>query len=106
MTKQKVKENVEPLRTTEKIKNIHEALMQTNKEKRNSLILNTGIKTGLRISDVLNLRIEDVKGKTTLKVREQKTSKVRKVYLDALMVDIAEYLEDTPDEGYLFESRF
>src|SRR5699024_8325976 len=106
MTKQQVIENVEPLRTAEEIKNIREALMQTNYPKRNSLLFNIGINTGLRISDVLNLRIEDVKGKTTLKVREQKTSKVRKVYLDALMVDIAEYLEDKPDEGYLFESRF
>src|SRR5699024_7896896 len=25
---------------------------------------------------------------------------------DSLMVDIAEYLEDKPDTGYLFESRF
>ena len=106
MAKQQVIEKVEPLRTAEEIKNIREALMQTNYPKRNLLLFNIGINTGLRISDVLNLRIEDVKGKTTVKVREKKTSKVRKVYLDSLMVDIAEYLEDKPDTGYLFESRF
>lgn len=105
MVKQVI-EKVEPLRSEDEIKNMREALMQTNYQKRNSLLFNLGINTGLRISDILKLRIEDVKGRTVVEIREDKTLKTRKVYLDALMVAIAEYLEDKPDTGCLFESRF
>jgi len=99
-------EKVEPLRTKEEIKNMREALNQTGYAKRNLLLFNIGINTGLRISDILKLRIEDVKGKASVNIREKKTEKVRKVYLDVLMANIANYLEDKSDIGYLFESRF
>lgn len=98
-------EKVEPLRTTEEIKNMRESLKQTLYPKRNLLLFNLGINTGLRISDIVDLRIEDVKYKTSIKIKEKKTNKFKTVYLYSIMADIADYLEDKPDAGYLFESR-
>lgn len=98
-------ENVQPLRTAEEIKNMREALAQTNDAERNLLLFNIGINTGLRIGDIVKLRIEDVKGRSSIVIREGKTKKPRTVYLDAIMADIADYLADKGDEGWLFPSR-
>lgn len=84
---------------------MREALARTNAAERNLLLFNFGINTGLRIGDIIRLRIEDVKGKSSVIIREGKTSKPRMVYLNALMADIADYLEDKSDEGWLFPSR-
>lgn len=98
-------ENVQPLRTTEEIRNMREALAQTNAADRNLLLFNIGINTGLRIGDIVKLRIEDVKGRSSVRILEGKTSKARTVYLNAIMADIADYLSDKANEGYLFPSR-
>src|SRR5699024_2519130 len=103
---EKVIEKVEPLRTAEEIKNMREALHQTNYAKRNLLLFDLGINTGLRISDLLNIKVEDVRGKTSIYIREKKTGKKRKVYLGSMLVEITDYLaEIDPDDVYLFESR-
>lgn len=97
--------NVQPLRTAEEIKNMRQALGQTNAANRNLLLFNIGINTGLRIGDIVKLRIEDVKGRSSIRIQEGKTGKARTVYLHAVMADIADYLEDNGDTGYLFPSR-
>lgn len=102
---QQVIEKVEPLRSAEAIQNMREALRQTQFPKRNQLLFSLGINTGLRVGDLLKLRIEDVKGKSSVKISEGKTSKRRTVHLDAVMADIADYLEDQADTGYLFPSE-
>lgn len=98
-------QNVQPLRTMDEIKNMREALAQTNDSKRNLLLFNIGINTGLRIGDMVKIRIENMKGKSSFVVKEGKTGKSRTVYLGAIMADIADYLEDKPNEGWLFPSR-
>src|SRR5690625_2252159 len=98
-------ENVQPLRTGEEIKNMREALAQTNAKDRNLLLFNIGINTGLRIGDIVKLRIEDVKGRSSIVIREGKTKKARTVYLNAIMAEIADYLADKESEGWLFPSR-
>ena len=102
---QKIIENVKPLRSAEAIQNMREALEQNHFPKRNNLLFSLGINTGLRIGDLLKLRIEDVKGKSSVKIREGKTSKARVVHLDSVMADLADYLEGQPDVGYLFPSQ-
>lgn len=84
---------------------MREALAQTNAKSRNLLLFNIGINTGLRIGDIVRIRIEEVRGKSYFIIREGKTGKERRVYLDAVMVDIADYLADKPSEGWLFPSR-
>ncbi|HEX6593082.1 MAG TPA: tyrosine-type recombinase/integrase, partial [Bacillota bacterium] len=98
-------ENVQPLRTSEEIGNVREALAQTNASERNLLLFNLGINTGLRIGDIVRLRIEDVRGRTSVVIREGKTRKARTVYLDAVLSDITNYLQDKDVKGWLFPSR-
>src|SRR4051812_47707455 len=101
--------DVQPLRTASEIAEFREALAIAGKSsgqsERNLLLFNIGINTGLRIGDIVELRIEDVKGRTNFKILEGKTKKARKVYLESVMADIAEYLDNKPSEGWLFPSR-
>jgi len=98
--------NVQPLRTTKEITDMIDALsMSPNTANRNVLLFKIGISTGLRIGDIVKIRICDVKGKSNFKIREGKTKKERTVHLNAIMADIADYTEGMDTEGYLFTSR-
>ncbi|API93482.1 MULTISPECIES: site-specific integrase [unclassified Virgibacillus] len=110
------KVDVQPLRTAEEIEEFREALKiagkgvgQMNQSARNLLLFTIGINTGLRIGDIVRLKIADVKGRTNFTIREGKTQKKRTVHLNAIMADIAEYiteyLPDKPDDYWLFPSR-
>ena len=99
--------NVQPLRTKNEITEMIEALsMSPHTADRNVLLFKIGISTGLRIGDIVKLRISDVKGKSNFKIREGKTKKERTVHLNAIMADIADYTGGLDsDDGYLFGSR-
>lgn len=100
---------VEPLRTATDIKEFRDALAVSSKTfaqaDRNLLLFNIGINTGCRIGDIVKLKVEDVKGRSSIIIYEGKTAKKRTVHLKAIMADIADYLTDKPSEGYLFPSR-
>lgn len=99
--------NVQPLRTEKEITDMIDALsMSPHTACRNVFLFKIGISTGLRIGDIVKLRISDIKGKSSFKIREGKTKKERTVHLNAIMADIADYTEDLYSEGdYLFASR-
>lgn len=101
-------ENVQPIRTAEQHYKFIEALRMASPKtaERNVLLYNLGISTGLRISDLVKLRIEEVRGRSSVHIYEGKTKKPRTIYLDSVMVDIADYLAGLPEEeGYLFASE-
>ena len=62
---------VEPIRDVYIIQDIIQFL--ENKNERDAVLFMTGIYTGLRMSDILNLRIKDVIGKNILRIKQQKT---------------------------------
>lgn len=99
-------ENVQPIRTTEDIVKFIEALQLASPKtaERNVLLFKLGVSTGLRIGDLVKLRVEDVKGRSSLRIQEGKTKKIREVYLDDVMPVIADYLSDQSSIGYLFAS--
>lgn len=98
--------NVQPLRTTKEITDMIEALgMAPKTAARNVLLFKIGISTGLRISDIVKLKVSDVRGKSSFKIREGKTKKERTVHLNAIMAEIADYTTDMNDSAYLFASR-
>ena len=99
-------QNVQPIRSTSEIAQFIEALILASPKTadRNVLLFKLGISTGLRIGDIVELRIEDVKGRSSVFVKEGKTKKMREVYLDDIMPEIADYLEGQLSEGYLFAS--
>ena len=95
---------VEPIRDSEKIEEMKKILKQKNY--RDYLLFVVGINTGFRISDILSLKIKDVKNKRHIKVKEKKTGKTKKALInDKLKNDIEEYIFHKNEEEYLFKSR-
>lgn len=99
--------DVQPLKTKQEVNQLIEALGMTKEfGLRNQLLFKLGISTGLRCGDLVALKVEQLKGKSSFKIREGKTKKERTVYLNNLMADIADYIETLPlDTVYLFPSR-
>src|SRR5690625_5708641 len=72
---------------------------------RDILIFLLGINTGLRVNDLVKLKVEDVKGKKTIFIKEGKTRKNRKVNIAMLAGEIERYTHERDSEEYLFPSQ-
>lgn len=98
--------DVQPIRNKEEVRELIEALGMSENGLRDKLLFKIGISTGLRVGDIVQLKVATVKGKSYFKIEEGKTKKERTVYLNNLMADIADYIETLPEnEVYLFPSR-
>lgn len=94
---------VQPIRDQEKIERIKEFLKEDSE--RNYLLFLVGINTGLRISDILKLKVGDVKG-THIALREQKTSKQKWIRITpSLKRELNKYIAGKDDSEYIFISR-
>lgn len=94
-------EFVQPIREKSKI----EAMKNNLKTQRDRFLFVLGINTALRISDLLKLKVEDVKG-THLTLKETKTNKIKKHYINPTLQDeIERYIADKKDNDFLFPSR-
>ena len=95
---------VQPIRDKQKIEEIKSVLKENGT--RDLLLFSMGINTGLRISDLLKLRVIDVRGKSHVEIKEQKTGKVKRFpILGGLQVLIDDYTRNRSLSNYLFESR-
>ena len=73
---------------------------------RDYLVFYLGITTGLRISDLLNLKVYEVKDKTHIYLREKKTSKEKYIKIvSGIKRDLNEYLKFKNNNGYVFTGR-
>lgn len=71
---------------------------------RNRLLFTLGVSLGLRISDLLKLKVGDLRGKTFLKIKEGKTGKYRRIdFSNSVLRDTSKLTGD--DDDYVFESR-
>lgn len=97
-------ELVEPIRDKKQIQTMKKYLMEKNI--RDYLLFTLGINSGLRISDLLKLTVEDVI-KDRITIREQKTGKAKSFPLsDTCKKAISDYLKETGlRTGILFRSR-
>lgn len=99
-----MKQTVEPIRSKQQIKQVEEYLAKKNK--RNRLLFALGTNSGLRVSDILNLNISDVRDKTHIEIKEQKTSKFKKFPInDKLKKLRQEFIKDKEDDELLFLSQ-
>ena len=98
------KYNVEPLRTKKEIEEMKEALFELG-GKRDKFLFILGINTGLRVSDLVKLKVGKVRGKAYADIVEKKTKKTRRLHLLAIQGDIVEYCTDKKDDDYLFASK-
>ena len=95
---------VQPIRDKQKIEEIKSYLKQNGS--RDLLLFTMGINTGLRISDLLKLKVIDVRNKSHVEIKEQKTSKIKRFpLLGNLQSMIEEYTKGKLDNEYLFRSR-
>ena len=100
---------VQPIRDKNKINEMKIELKK--KGTRDYLLFVTGINTGLRISDIIKLKVLDVLDddrtvKSHITIIEQKTSKRKKFKInDTLSREFAEYCKNLKMTNYLFSSR-
>lgn len=105
--------NVQPLRTEEEILEMKFAIQRGNKgipkrpelAERDVLLFLIGINTGLRVSDIVKLKVSDVKDKDHFWVLEGKTQKPRKVDISMLKNEINHFTRDKNANDYLFKSQ-
>ncbi|MDQ0876778.1 integrase [Paenibacillus sp. V4I3] len=94
---------VQPIRDQETIDAIKEFLLK--KSHRNYMMFVFGINTGLRIQDILKLKVKDVIGEH-LFMNEMKTGKRKIIEINpTLKREIKRYTSGMPDDDYLFPSR-
>lgn len=98
-------ELVEPIRNKKQIDALKKYLRGQNI--RDYLLFVLGINSGLRISDLLKLTVEDVQGQERISIREQKTGKSKDFPLsETCKKAVHEYLKSTNlNAGCLFVSR-
>jgi integrase len=105
--------SVEPIREIKTIKSIRSILK--SQSVRNELLFIFGINVGLRISDILKLKIEDLVKSNFKTVRdyviitENKTGKTKKFYIGDIVKKVVEnYIKELPKlemGNYVFQSR-
>jgi integrase len=95
---------VEPIRDRQKLIDVQEYLKRQNP--RDYIMFIIGVYTGLRISDILNLKVRDTKSVKYIILREQKTGKERLIEKSSFIKkELAWYTDGKPDDEYLVKSR-
>lgn len=98
-------EVVEPIRDLKKLQKFKKSLQ---KDSRNYLLAVFGMNTGLRIGDIIRLKVSDVRNKTHIVLKEKKTNKRQELLLnDVLKGLIKDFIREANlnDNDYLFKSR-
>ncbi|MBS4191759.1 tyrosine-type recombinase/integrase [Bacillus sp. FJAT-49705] len=94
---------VQPIRDAELIQEIKEFLKNWNE--RNYILFLLGINTGLRIKDILKLRVSDVEG-WSIFLKEGKTGKLTEIHMpNELKRALRSYIKGKDKNEYLFKSR-
>lgn len=94
---------VQAIRNIEEIENIQRQLK--SQSDRDYLLFTMGISTGLRVSDLIALKVADIK-KPRIEIKELKTKKSKRLLLQPwLREEMQKFIADRPDEDYLFKSK-
>lgn len=97
-------QTVQPIREADQIQKMKSELQKNGT--RDYLLFTLGINTGFRVGDLLRLKVEDVKNKTHITIREEKTGKGKRHFISPqLKADIDGYIQSMADHEYLFQSR-
>lgn len=101
--KEEIKD-VQPIRSLDKLNDMKWSLKRHCSE-RDYILFLLGINTGLRVTDLLNLKISDVKGKKKIAVKEGKTKKNRTIQLANIYEELNSYIKKLGGTEWLFPSR-
>lgn len=95
---------VQPIRDKKIIEQFKTELLKNGL--RDYMLFVIGINTGLRISDILSLKVNDVKDRTHIRIIEKKTKKDKRFMINVMLKnDIDRYIEGMNDDEYLFQSK-
>ena len=96
--------SVEPIRNKEKIELVKRILKENGT--RDYLLFLLGINIGLRISDILKLKVCDVKDKEYITIKEQKTGKRKRFPItNSFKTALEEYIKGKSYYEWLFPSQ-
>ncbi len=94
---------VEPIRDVRTLQDITQYLKDRNPKYYVMFIV--GIYSGLRVSDILKLKVRDIRGKEAIKLREKKTGKEKLFPINKeIYTVIQEYCVNMKDYDYLIPS--
>lgn len=97
-------EFVQPIRDKEIIEKMKFELSKTGL--RDQMLFIFGINSGLRISDILKLKVKDVKNMNHIILRETKTNKEKRFRINTYLREmISQYIHRMNDHDCLFQSR-
>jgi integrase len=96
-------QDVQPIRDLQKLEDMKWSLKRHCSE-RDFIMFLLGINTGLRVSDLLQLKVKDLKGKKKVIVKEGKTDKPRTIHLHNIYEELNGYIKGFESE-WLFPSR-
>ncbi|WP_342533476.1 site-specific integrase [Lysinibacillus sp. FSL K6-0057] len=96
--------DVQPIRSLEKLEDMKWSLKKWCGE-RDYILFLLGINTGLRVSDLLALKINDVKKKKDFVIKEGKTKKQRTIQLNNVYEELNAYIDTLHGTEWLFPSR-
>ncbi len=95
---------VQPIRDLTKIKKIESILKKQNY--RNYILFRLGIYSGLRISDILKLKVKDIRNQDYFILQENKTSKPKRLKIQPeLKKELNSYIKNMNDNDYLIGSN-
>ena len=100
---------VEPIRDKRKIKEMKEELKKNGT--RDYLLFIFGINVGLRISDIIKLKVEDIMDytggiKNHIEIREEKTKKTKRFKINPILAEeLYQYVKNLNMTDYIFQSR-
>ena len=95
---------VQPIRSLEKIKEIE--IILKSQSMRNYILFRLGIYSGLRISDILKLKVKDLHNQDYFILKEKKTGKPKRLKIKPeLKVELNDYIKDMDNEDFVIGSR-
>lgn len=95
---------VQPIRDFDKIEQMKTELLK--RSYRDYFLFVFGIHSGLRISDILKLKVKDVRNKNHISMKEEKTDKEKRFKINyELQEEIEKYIQNMDEEEYLFKSK-
>lgn len=95
---------VDPIRDPRLVYDIGIYLKQ--RSERNYILYQIGVYVGIRVSDIIQLRVRDVANKDRISIREKKTRKTKTFTVNAkLKKEIAQYCKGKKPDDFLIKSR-
>lgn len=101
--KEEIKD-VQPIRSLAQIEDMKWSLKRYCGE-RDYILFLLGINAGLRVSDMLNMKKDALKGKKKFTILEGKTKKQRDIYLTGIYKELNAYIDTLEGTEWLFPSQ-